>query len=110
LIDRIKDAKAHSATDEPLVLDGARLTCAQLVDAALGKRPVTLATGADDRIRQGRTVVAEFVRSGVKGYGVTTGVGSQKEFAVPPEGMRDCMRSNAHPTTRSTTGCARSPA
>lgn len=100
LIARIKDTMTHSAKAEPLILDGTRLTCARLVKAAMGKCPVALAAGADDRIRQGRAVVEEIVSSGVKGYGITTGVGSQKEFAVPPEGMRDYNRrlARAHST------------
>lgn len=83
-----------------IILDGTSLTCAQLIEAAARKRQVALADGADLRIRQGRAVVEEIVNSGVKGYGITTGVGSQKEFAVPPEGMRDYNRrlARAHST------------
>lgn len=102
LIARTKDAMTHipDAAPRPLILDGISLTCAQLVEAASGRRRVALAEGADTRIRQGRAVVEEIVSSGVKGYGITTGVGSQKEFAVPPEGMRDYNRrlARAHST------------
>lgn len=91
---------ATAENPQLLVLDGATLTCAQLVDAASRKGRVALADGADLRIRKGRAVVEEIVSSGVKGYGITTGVGSQKEFAVPPEGMRDYNRrlARAHST------------
>ncbi|MBN8629460.1 MAG: aromatic amino acid lyase [Rhodobacterales bacterium] len=83
---------AKTDNPQPLVLDGTGLTCATLVEAASLLRPVVLAEGADLRIRKGREVVEEIVNSGVKGYGITTGVGSQKEFAVPPAGMRDYNR------------------
>lgn len=91
---------AKAADLQPIVLDGAALTCAKLVEAASRLRPVALAEGADARIRTGRAVVEEIVSSGAKGYGITTGVGSQKEFAVPPEGMRDYNRrlARAHST------------
>ncbi|MEO5615058.1 MAG: aromatic amino acid lyase [Cypionkella sp.] len=97
---RTKDAMTPPTNADPLVLDGISLTCAQLVAAAHRARPITLAEGADLRIRQGRSVVEDIVSSGVKGYGITTGVGSQKEFAVPPEGMRDYNRrlARAHST------------
>lgn len=74
---RTEDIMIHPASADPLILDGISLTCAQLVAAAHRARPITLAEGADLRIRQGRCVVEDIVSSGVKGYGITTGVGSQ---------------------------------
>ncbi len=97
---RTKDAMTHPTHADPLILDGISLTCAQLVATAHRARAIALTEGADLRIRQGRSVVEDIVSSGVKGYGITTGVGSQKEFAVPPEGMRDYNRrlARAHST------------
>lgn len=92
--------KANPEDLPPVVLDGASLTCERLVEAARRGRQVALAEGAEELIRAGRAVVEAIVSSGTKGYGITTGVGSQKEFAVRPEGMQDYNRrlARAHST------------
>lgn len=56
---------SHSMPADPLVLDGTSLTCAQLVaQLAHRARPITLAEGADLRIRQGRSVVEDMLFRG----------------------------------------------
>jgi len=91
---------ALSPLKETTTLDGVSLTCAQLVSAATQKNKVTLANGAIDRIVSGREVVQSIVSSGTPGYGITTGVGSQKNFKVAAESAQEYNRrlARAHAT------------
>jgi histidine ammonia-lyase len=91
---------ARSSSDGAVTLDGVSLTCAELVCAANRKSKVILARGAEDRIIKGRDVVQRFVANGSEGYGITTGVGSQKDFKISLDGMRDFNRrlARAHAT------------
>lgn len=89
-----------SSSKGTITLDGVTLTCAQLVSAATQKNKVALADGAIDRIVSGREVVQSIVSSGTPGYGITTGVGSQKDFKVTAEGAQNYNRrlARAHAT------------
>ena len=71
----------------PLILDGENLDPGLLVQAALSTRPVALSDDAWKRISISRSIVNEIVESGQAAYGVTTGVGSQKDFAVSSEAV-----------------------
>ena len=90
----------RSSSKDTITLDGVSMTCTQLVSAATQKNKVTLADGAADRIVSGREVVQNIVSSGTPGYGITTGVGSQKDFKVAAEGAQDYNRrlARAHAT------------
>lgn len=81
----------HAENSKPIQLDGS-LTCARLMEAASRKYGVVLAEGASERIRKCHAIVQDIAASGIKGYGITTGVGSQKDFAVPAGAMRDYNR------------------
>jgi hypothetical protein len=72
---------------EPLVLDGENLNPGLLVQAAQSTRPVALAETAWQRISVSRNIVDGIVESGQAAYGITTGVGSQKDFAVSSEAV-----------------------
>jgi histidine ammonia-lyase len=89
-----------SSSKDTITLDGVSLTCAQLVSAAYQKNKVTLPKDAIDRVVSGRKVVKSIVSSGTPGYGITTGVGSQKDFRVAAEAMQDYNRrlARAHAT------------
>lgn len=71
-----------------LVLDGASLNCETLLEAAAGRSKVRVAEVSSERIRAGRTLVERIAKSGVPAYGITTGVGSQKDYAIAPDEMR----------------------
>jgi len=71
----------------PLILDGEKLDPGLLVQAALSSRPVDLSDEAWKRISMSRGIVDGIVESGQAAYGVTTGVGSQKDFAVPADAV-----------------------
>ncbi|MCF8061735.1 MAG: aromatic amino acid lyase [Deltaproteobacteria bacterium] len=79
-------------TAETVVLDGRSLRIQDLVDAARGRRDVSLAPGAWERIRQGRSVVERIVAEGTPAYGITTGVGAQKDHPVGREQMIEYNR------------------
>lgn len=71
----------------PLILDGENLDPGLLVQAALSTRPVALSDEAWKRISISRNIVDGIVESGQAAYGVTTGVGSHKDFAVSSEAV-----------------------
>ncbi|MFT6753852.1 MAG: histidine ammonia-lyase [Candidatus Azotimanducaceae bacterium] len=89
-----------SSSKDAITLDGVSLTCAQLVSAANQKNKVTLPKDAIDRIISGWKVVQSIVSSGTPGYGITTGVGSQKDFSIAAKSMQDYNRrlAQAHAT------------
>jgi histidine ammonia-lyase len=66
----------------PLSLTGEDLDLAGFVAAAEGRRPVAVAEAGWRRIATAREVVDALVAGGCRAYGITTGVGSQKEFPV----------------------------
>ena len=71
-----------SAASQVLILDGHSLSCESLVSAMQGGVNISLADSAWEKIRASRLVVEEIVKSGRPTYGITTGVGSQKDFSV----------------------------
>lgn len=94
------DEISHLPTSDPIVLNGVSLTCEQLVEAVQQKSKVTFTQESRARIQDGREVVQEVVASGVPGYGITTGVGSQKDFMVAADHVQDFNRrlARAHAT------------
>lgn len=67
-----------------VVLAGTRLSLDEVVALAVNGAQATVSEEARTRIAAGREVVEAIVRSGKPAYGITTGVGSQKEAAVGP--------------------------
>ena len=67
-----------------LTLDGDSLGIAALARFAAGATRLALSDAAWDRIAEARAVVDRIVEAGVPAYGITTGFGSQKDFAVDP--------------------------
>jgi histidine ammonia-lyase len=66
------------------------LTSERLVAIATDpSRPLTLDDAAMGRVRRGHDAVRHLVQTNTPAYGVTTGVGSQKEHAVDPERLVD---------------------
>ncbi|HEX7388645.1 MAG TPA: aromatic amino acid lyase, partial [Acidiphilium sp.] len=61
---------------------GDRLTIGGLEAIACGEAVPVLAASAKERIVQARAAVERIVEAGIPAYGITTGVGSQKDFAV----------------------------
>lgn len=91
---------SHIPSGDPIVLDGVSLTCAKLVKAAHQKSKVAFTEDARQLIIKGREVVQSVVASGAPGYGITTGVGSQKDFKVSADNVQDYNRrlARAHST------------
>jgi histidine ammonia-lyase len=67
-----------------VVLDGASLTLADVVNVARKSEGVALAQEAVERIRRGRDIVEEALASEDTVYGLNTGVGSRKRVPLPP--------------------------
>ncbi len=68
---------------EAVEVDGQGLTLAAVGRIAAGA-PVRIAQRAWPRIRAGRDVVEEMVARAEPAYGITTGFGSQKDYALDP--------------------------
>lgn len=65
-----------------LFLSGTSLSVENLVEASRCCPRVRLTEDAKDRIQRGRTILENYVQEGKQAYGVTTGVGSQKDFPI----------------------------
>lgn len=65
-----------------LTLDGTGLTLDNVVTASTGAFKLALSDAAWERIEAGRAVVERIAQQETSAYGITTGVGSQKDFAI----------------------------
>jgi histidine ammonia-lyase len=65
-----------------VVLTGTGLTLEEVVRVAREGEQVELAPGVSDRMRAARSLVEEALRAGDQVYGLTTGVGMRKLFAI----------------------------
>jgi histidine ammonia-lyase len=74
-----------AAQSDPVVLDGARLTLAELEAVARDARPVVLDPAAREGVTRARAVVDEAVARGAVVYGVTTGFGNFADVVIPRE-------------------------
>lgn len=69
------------------------LTCERLVALAVdAAEPIELDADAMARVRSGHAAVRHLIESNTPAYGVTTGVGSQKDHAVDPAMLLDYNR------------------
>jgi len=71
--------------EHPVRLDGKSLTIFDVVHAARDRWPVEIAESAWNAISKGRSRVDQVLAEGGEAYGVTTGVGSQKDASIPAE-------------------------
>jgi len=69
-------------TAAAVVLDGETLSLPTLERIAAGGIAVSLSPAAHARIQAGRAVVEDMVARKVPAYGITTGFGSQKDYAL----------------------------
>lgn len=76
------EAGTVSSGRSDIVLGTAPLTLAEVVAAARGEARVTLSPEAWEAVGRARAVVERVVEAGLPAYGITTGVGSQKDFGV----------------------------
>ena len=70
--------------DPSLVITGHDLDFRDLARAAMGQKPVCVAPSAFAAIAASRDIVETILKENRPAYGITTGVGSQKDFAVDP--------------------------
>lgn len=71
----------HTAS---LVITGHDLDFRAMAKAAAGSLPVSVAASAFTAIAASRDIVETILKENRPAYGITTGVGSQKDFAVDP--------------------------
>ncbi len=71
----------HTAS---LVITGHDLDFRSMAKAAAGSLPVSVAASAFTAIAASRDIVETILKENRPAYGITTGVGSQKDFAVDP--------------------------
>ncbi len=69
----------------PLLLDGASLSVADVLDVALRRRRVALSDAARARMQTTRDVVGGIVARNEVVYGVTTGFGKLSDVHIPPD-------------------------
>lgn len=72
-------------TGRTLLIDGTGLSLAQLQEATASRSVLVVAGVAWERIAQARAVVDRIAAAGTPAYGITTGVGSQKDFMLDPD-------------------------
>ena len=73
------------AADRVLLIDGKGVSLVQLQEATASRSVLIVTPAAWDRIAQARDVVDRIVAAGTPAYGITTGVGSQKDFMLDPD-------------------------
>src|SRR4051794_12492845 len=74
----------HGPTMDAVAIDLAPVSLAELLEIARGA-PVALSDGARERIAAGRRVVDGVLASGRAVYGLTTGVGHNRDVRVPDQ-------------------------
>jgi histidine ammonia-lyase len=77
---------------DPVVLNGAELTVADVEAVARGERYATLDPHARARVAEARAVIERLVASGEVVYGVTTGFGSLASTYVSPARARELQQ------------------
>jgi histidine ammonia-lyase len=70
-------------------LDGTSLSLADVERVVRERHLVDMSDGAWERIREARAIVYEAIEQGVPLYGVTTGVGSQKDYSFDHESVQE---------------------
>lgn len=73
----------------PVRLDGTSLSIDELERVVRHRAPVELTEAAWERIHAARDVVYAAIRKGAPLYGVTTGVGSQKDYSFDHESVHE---------------------
>ena len=75
-----------------IVLDGASLDCNTLLLAGADRATVEISSDSLKNVIIGRALVEKIAKGDAPAYGITTGVGSQKDFAIALGGMADYNR------------------
>jgi histidine ammonia-lyase len=77
----------------PLPITGRDLTIDHVIEVARGRRPATLSTDAEARVRESRGVIERLVAEGATVYGVTTGFGDLADVRIEPERTAELQRN-----------------
>jgi histidine ammonia-lyase len=76
-----------------VVLDGTRLTLAEIEQVARQRRPVAVAPEALRAVDRARHVVDDVLARGQVVYGVNTGFGNFSEIVIPPGHLRELQQN-----------------
>jgi histidine ammonia-lyase len=77
-----------------IVLNGDRLTVADIVDIAEGRGSIEVSAEGMERIRLARGVVDGYIEKGLPAYGITTMYGADFQTTLPPAAMKRFGRIN----------------
>jgi histidine ammonia-lyase len=77
-----------------VVLNGDRLTIADIVDIAEGRAAIEVSAEGMERIQLARGVVDHYIRQGLPAYGITTMYGADFQTTLPPAAMMRFGRIN----------------
>lgn len=77
----------------PLLIDGATLTCDDVVSVARDRRPVAIAPAVREKIQQARNVVEALAARDAVAYGITTGFGHLARVKISPEELGRLQRN-----------------
>jgi histidine ammonia-lyase len=74
---------------QALHINGNDLALEAVLEVAVERRPVLLASDARERVQQARAVVESLVQGNVVSYAITTGVGKLSDVRIPPDQIRE---------------------
>ena len=80
-------------TRPPLPIVGGALSVVDIEQVARHERPITLAQGAIERLRQSRKFLESAMEDGRPIYGVNTGFGSFSSTAIEPDKLGQVKRN-----------------
>jgi histidine ammonia-lyase len=75
------------------ILDGERLTLAEVSKVAEDRESVSIAPAAVEKMLRSRAVIERLEKGGSPVYGVNTGVGRLADVQIPPEDLEQLQRN-----------------
>ena len=87
-------AQSPPKASRVVVLNGDRLTIADVVDIADGRAAIAVSAEGMERIRSARAVVDHYIHQGLPAYGITTMYGADFQTTLPPAAMKRFGRIN----------------
>ena len=87
-------ASNNQPASRVIVLNGDRLTIADIGDIAEGKATIAVSADGMERIRAARGVVDHYIEQGLPAYGITTMYGADFQTTLSPEAMQRFGRIN----------------
>ena len=92
--EQASQGQAAAKASGVVVLNGDRVTLADIVDIAEGKASIEVSAEGMERIRLARGVVDHYIEKGLPAYGITTMYGADFQTTLPPAAMKRFGRIN----------------